>query len=240
MIQAEIKNNFIADILICELFSFLPECDIPNWLTLLIEILLGFGIAFFIYYIQRWNRIKRSNVFMTTIVNDLIPIHLQLQKLQNTIFVAGGKNHYDQDISNRWLVFTNDWKNIKENAKIIDMSILGGSDVLNENDLLDLQSLTFFLGKDIMADQQISFKTSLSLVMSLDTILEVSVGILKKYQKNVEKYFEHINSKFDEKISRKYGSDASDMDLSIIRHWEKRKNENLKVMQSLFELLPRS
>ena len=32
----------------CELFSFATECDIPNWLTMILELVIGLGFGYLI------------------------------------------------------------------------------------------------------------------------------------------------------------------------------------------------
>jgi len=46
----------------CVLFSFASECDIPNWITLIIEILIGGSLASIFYTIQQKQSAKIQNI----------------------------------------------------------------------------------------------------------------------------------------------------------------------------------
>lgn len=75
------------DIIICEWFSFASECDIPNWLTALIELSIGGVVAVGFFkrqqnVINNQKKIAQSNIFLA-FSGVLFRIFGEHQRLKN-------------------------------------------------------------------------------------------------------------------------------------------------------------
>lgn len=120
--------------MVCEWFTWIPACDLPNWLALLIGGLIGIGIAAYFYLRQYKEKKKKQGIAVKRIadaydmVNDQISVLEEIKKeYQEQVSTNTEKNDYQLNIeeSKKW------WKITVENLN-------GYSSRLN--DYLDLFS----------------------------------------------------------------------------------------------------
>ena len=115
--------------MICELFSFVPECDIPNWLTMLLELMIGGIIAGWFFWRQ-----KQQGDKVESVVTEIKQFEVRQQKIidraeqreENRMIEWGGQildnlgtiKNYNEILRN-WILVYNEHKTQKQKSNII-------------------------------------------------------------------------------------------------------------------------
>lgn len=222
----------------CALWQWVNGCtDIHNSFSLLIEIFVGSGIALFLFNIERKRKLKRTNVFMNTLVETLMPFQLDVKDLRKDIFEAGGADNYDQYITDtKWKEFNQRWTKIQNYKEQIDIRISGSSDNINENDLIDLQNLSLLLKEPLTIGIMDSLNQQMNVTSLLDSILLRSGTLLNKHKLKIEKYLKKTDDVIDEKIRKLSTTNASDSQIKVIKFWEQRKESNHKKASAILDM----
>ncbi len=177
----------------CEWFTFDPECDIPNWLTMVIELTIG-GIVASIIFGWQWNiRAHRRDTGQAKIILHLTLLKEALQKHETAI-----NNYFDKKISVEELA--KDKENRFYHLEQLKLAITLFQDSMNPSISTGIDEIIDYSKWNTLDDRKIELEHNSFIISKIDTLLN---KYLKRRSKLVKKIFEERKKEFEKAKLRK-------------------------------------
>jgi len=171
--------------MVCEWFSFLSECDIPNWLALLIEIILGTTLAL-IFFGWQWNiRAHRRDAGQAKIIPHLIWLKQKLVGHEKVL-----NDYFDKKISIEQLAKDKDKRSYHLNQLQISINLF--HDTMDSEISSKIDDIIDYSTWDTVDEKEVEIKHNQVIIKKIDYLLE---KFFKKRTKYVEKLLQEKDVK---------------------------------------------
>lgn len=122
----------------CQLFSFAQECDIPNWFSLIIEVILGLIITISFFIHQKYKSDSRARTATKRIIVHLIDLKKSQEHLKKSI-----NDYYEKTIDKNKLIHS--LEGIKHSSESLEMMLVLYANSINEEVLSKIEFLCGFI-----------------------------------------------------------------------------------------------
>jgi len=167
--------------MVCEWFSFLAECDIPNWFTLIIEIILGTILAL-IFFSWQWNiRRRRRDAGQAQMLTHLIFLKNKLIEHEKVL-----NNFFDKKISVDELSQDKNKRNYSLNQ--LQNSISLYHDTMDSEIFRKLDEIIDYASWNTVNNREIEIKHNQAIIKKIENLQKI-------HFKNRAKYAEELMMK---------------------------------------------